>query len=74
VRRGLRALPRGGVRPQRFLRDFSTQAQALVPHEGMFIAWLEDEGRTFSGFVAGRCDARAEPHAFYTLMRRYGLG
>ncbi|HZO39510.1 MAG TPA: hypothetical protein VFE97_09835 [Methylomirabilota bacterium] len=45
-----------------------------MPHEGMFIAWLEDEGRTFSGFVAGRCDARAEPHAFYTLMRRYGLG
>jgi len=74
VRRGLRALPRGGVRPQRFLRDFSTQAQALVPHEGMFIAWLEDEGRTFSGFVAGRCDARLSRTRFYTLMRRYGLG
>jgi Nif-specific regulatory protein len=41
----------GEFDPQRFLRDFSTQAQALVPHEGMFIAWLEDEGRTFSGFA-----------------------
>jgi Nif-specific regulatory protein len=41
----------GEFDPQRFLRDFSTQAQALVPHEGLFIAWLEDEGRTFSGFA-----------------------
>jgi transcriptional regulator with GAF, ATPase, and Fis domain len=41
----------GEFDPQRFLRDFSTQAQALVPHEGLFIAWLEDEGRTFSAFA-----------------------
>jgi hypothetical protein len=36
---------------QRFLHDFSAHAQALVPHDGMFIAWLEDEGRTFSAFA-----------------------
>src|SRR5882724_11235807 len=41
----------GEFDPQRFLHDFSAQAQALVPHEGMFIAWLEDEGRTFSAFA-----------------------
>jgi len=41
----------GEFDPERFLQDFSARAQALVPHEGMFIAWLEDEGRTFSGFA-----------------------
>ena len=41
----------GEFDPQRFLHDFSERAQALVPHEGMFIAWLEDEGRTFSAFA-----------------------
>jgi transcriptional regulator with GAF, ATPase, and Fis domain len=41
----------GEFDPQRFLHDFSARAQALVPHEGMFIAWLEDEGRTFSAFA-----------------------
>ena len=41
----------GAFDPQRFLRDFSAQAQALVPHDGMLIAWLEDEGRTFSAFA-----------------------
>ena len=37
--------------PQRFLDDFSARAQPLVPHEGMLIAYLEDEGRTFSAFA-----------------------
>jgi transcriptional regulator with GAF, ATPase, and Fis domain len=41
----------GAFDPQRFLRDFSAHAQALVPHNGMLIAWLEDEGRTFSAFA-----------------------
>src|SRR5262245_53752812 len=41
----------GAFDPQRFLQEFSTQAKALVPHDGMFIAWLEDEGRTFSAFA-----------------------
>src|SRR5215475_5337476 len=41
----------GAFDPQRFLRDFSAHAQALVPHDGMLIAWLEDEGRTFSAFA-----------------------
>jgi Nif-specific regulatory protein len=41
----------GAFDPQRFLQEFSARAQALVPHDGMFIAWLEDEGRTFSAFA-----------------------
>src|SRR5215470_16775043 len=41
----------GAFDPERFLQEFSTRAQALVPHDGMFIAWLEDEGRTFSAFA-----------------------
>src|SRR5262245_19364659 len=41
----------GAFDPQRFLHDFSTHAQRLVPHDGMLIAWLEDEGRTFSAFA-----------------------
>src|SRR5215468_9820551 len=41
----------GAFDSQRFLRDFSAHAQALVPHDGMLIAWLEDEGRTFSAFA-----------------------
>jgi Nif-specific regulatory protein len=41
----------GAFDPQRFLHDFSAHAQALVPHDGMLIAWLEDEGRTFSAFA-----------------------
>jgi transcriptional regulator with GAF, ATPase, and Fis domain len=41
----------GAFDPQRFLHDFSAHAQGLVPHDGMLIAWLEDEGRTFSAFA-----------------------
>jgi transcriptional regulator with GAF, ATPase, and Fis domain len=41
----------GAFDPQRFLHDFSARAQALVPHDGMLIAWLEDGGRTFSAFA-----------------------
>ena len=41
----------GAFDPQRFLQEFSARAQALVPHDGMLIAWLEDEGRTFSAFA-----------------------
>src|SRR5262245_6049801 len=41
----------GAFDPERFLHEFSAHAQALVPHDGMFIAWLEDEGRTFSAFA-----------------------
>jgi hypothetical protein len=55
----------GEFDPQRFLRDFSTQAQALVPHEGMFIAWLEDRRGAASREgqqIAGGRRARAESH------------
>src|SRR5262245_15317200 len=41
----------GAFDPERFLHEFSARAQTLVPHDGMFIAWLEDEGRTFSAFA-----------------------
>jgi transcriptional regulator with GAF, ATPase, and Fis domain len=37
--------------PQRFLDEFSERAQALVPHDGTVLAWLEDEGRSFSVFA-----------------------
>jgi Nif-specific regulatory protein len=49
----------GAFDPQRFLDEFSTQAQALVPHDGMMIAYLEDEGRSFSAFArhVGRSNA-----------------
>lgn len=41
----------GEFDPQRFLDEFSERAQALVPHDGTVIAWLEDEGRAFSAFA-----------------------
>ena len=41
----------GAVDPQRFLDEFSARAQPLVPHEGMVIACIEDDGRTFSIFA-----------------------
>ncbi len=41
----------GAFDPQRFLDEISGRAQALVPHDGMAIAWIEDEGRTFSAFA-----------------------
>jgi len=41
----------GAFDPQRFLVEFSARTQALVPHDGMLVAWLEDEGRSFSVFA-----------------------
>jgi transcriptional regulator with GAF, ATPase, and Fis domain len=41
----------GTFDPQRFLVEFSARTQALVPHDGMLVAWLEDEGRSFSAFA-----------------------
>jgi transcriptional regulator with GAF, ATPase, and Fis domain len=41
----------GEFDPQRFLDEFSERAQALVPHDGTVITWLEDEGRAFSAFA-----------------------
>jgi transcriptional regulator with GAF, ATPase, and Fis domain len=41
----------GTFDPQRFLDEFSERAQPLVPHDGTVIAWLEDEGRSFSAFA-----------------------
>src|SRR5262249_37473021 len=58
----------GAFDPQRFLQEFSARAQALVPHDGMLIAWLEDEGRTFSAFarnVIGR-DVTLDFHNYTT--------
>ncbi len=37
--------------PQRFLAEFSSRAQRLVPHDRMMIACVEDEGRTFTVFA-----------------------
>jgi len=37
--------------PHRFFVEFSARAQPLVPHDGVLIAYLEDEGRTFSVFA-----------------------
>jgi hypothetical protein len=41
--------------PQGFLGEFSARAQALVPHDGMLIVWLEDDGRAFSAFARHVC-------------------
>ena len=37
--------------PQRFLAGFSTQVQRLIPHDRLLVAYLEDEGRTFTVFA-----------------------
>jgi Nif-specific regulatory protein len=41
----------GAFDPQRFLDEFSERAQALVPHDGTVLTWLEDDGRSFSVFA-----------------------
>jgi transcriptional regulator with GAF, ATPase, and Fis domain len=59
----------GEFDPQRFLDEFSERAQALVPHDGNVIAWLEDEGRSFSAF------ARRVPAPGMRLVRgNYTIG
>jgi two-component system response regulator HydG len=37
--------------PQRFLKEFSACVQSLLPHDRLLIAYIEDEGRTFSVFA-----------------------
>ena len=37
--------------PQYFLKEFSACVQSLLPHDRLLIAYLEDEGRTFSVFA-----------------------
>ena len=37
--------------PQRFLKEFSAHVQRLLPHDRLMIAYLEDEGRTFTVFA-----------------------
>ncbi len=37
--------------PQRFLKEFSAHVQRLLPHDRLLIAYLEDEGRTFTVFA-----------------------
>ncbi|MCI0410073.1 MAG: GAF domain-containing protein, partial [Acidobacteria bacterium] len=37
--------------PQRFLKEFSSHVQHLLPHDRLMIAYLEDEGRTFTVFA-----------------------
>jgi len=37
--------------PQRFLKDFSACVRRLIPHDRLLIAYLEDEGRSFSVFA-----------------------
>src|SRR5439155_10272291 len=37
--------------PQRFLSEFSTPVQALVPHDRLLVAYLEDDGDSFTVFA-----------------------
>ncbi|MGH7408990.1 MAG: sigma 54-interacting transcriptional regulator [Candidatus Methylomirabilales bacterium] len=37
--------------PQQFLKEFSAHVQRLLPHDRLMIAYLEDEGRTFTVFA-----------------------
>jgi Nif-specific regulatory protein len=37
--------------PQRFLAPFSARIQRVLPHDRMIVAYLEDEGRTFTMFA-----------------------
>jgi len=37
--------------PQYFLKEFSACVQSMLPHDRLLIAYLEDEGRTFSVFA-----------------------
>ena len=40
--------------PQRFLEEFSRRLEGLIPHDGVMIAYLEDEGRTSTVFAERR--------------------
>ena len=37
--------------PQGFLKEFSAHVQRVIPHDRLMIAYLEDEGRTFTVFA-----------------------
>jgi GAF domain-containing protein len=37
--------------PQGFLKEFSAHVQRVLPHDRLMIAYLEDEGRTFTVFA-----------------------
>jgi len=37
--------------PQGFLKEFSSHIQRVLPHDRLMIAYLEDEGRTFTVFA-----------------------
>ena len=37
--------------PQRFLKEFSSHVQRVIPHERLMILYLEDEGRSFTVFA-----------------------
>ncbi|HYB43472.1 MAG TPA: sigma 54-interacting transcriptional regulator [Candidatus Methylomirabilis sp.] len=40
--------------PQHFLEEFSRHLDPMIPHDGVMIAFLEDEGRTFTVFAEHR--------------------
>ncbi len=40
--------------PHRFLEAFSRHLEALIPHDSVMIAYLEDEGRTSTVFAEHR--------------------
>jgi transcriptional regulator with GAF, ATPase, and Fis domain len=39
------------LEPRRFLGEFSTQIQRLIPHDRVVIDYLDDDGRTFTVFA-----------------------
>jgi transcriptional regulator with GAF, ATPase, and Fis domain len=41
----------GEFQPRALLRDFSTALRSFAPHDGLGIAYLSDDGRTFSVFA-----------------------
>jgi transcriptional regulator with GAF, ATPase, and Fis domain len=41
----------GAFDPQGFLKEFSAHVQRVIPHDRLMIAYLEDEGRTFTVFA-----------------------
>ena len=41
----------GKFDPQRFLADFSTRVQSIVPHDRAVVDYLEDDARTFTVFA-----------------------
>ena len=52
--------------PQRFLAEFSSRAQRLVPHDRMIIVYLEDGGRAFTVFAEDRGQGPALHTGRYT--------